>query len=419
MNHCFYFVIMKEIKMNTNNKHRLLLTIAIFCMFNDVSSAKFLMPTAAPIDRLLPNAAAYVKENPQNANGYYILARIHYLAFTNHTQQVNVFNEGKDSPPRVAENWQPQEPVKSDEMSMEQLMEHLTNAIDNFKKAIELDPKNGLYHLGLASLYEQYIDYVKKTDLKVLPDAFRNIILNRSAEIYYTAYQLSIEENLKVKMIPIAGLKSLSGYEAGKAYIRLVNADKSATDDQKNRAAEIVKNIDTLNKLPRGPITPIIFSLDNGLSAEELLSQNLQVKFDLDGDGNTELWPWVKPATGILVWNQGSNGSITSGRQMFGSVTWWLFFNDGYQALDCLDDNRDGVLTGSELNGIAVWFDINSNGQSEPDEIKSPDELEIVSISVKPTCTENNWPANKTGIKLKSGLNVATYDWLVKPRESL
>ena len=45
---------------------------------------------------------------------------------------------------------------------------------------------------------------------------------------------------------------------------------------------------------------------------------------------------------------------------MFGSVTWWLFFSDGYRALDTLDDNRDGRLTGSELSGIAVWFDRNT-----------------------------------------------------------
>jgi hypothetical protein len=102
---------------------------------------------------------------------------------------------------------------------------------------------------------------------------------------------------------------------------------------------------------------------------------------------------------------------------MFGSVTWWLFFNDGYHALDCLDDNRDGVLTGSELKGISVWFDINSNGQSEPGEIKSLDELEIISISVKSTGTENGWPTNKTGIKLKTGRTIETYDWIAKPLE--
>jgi hypothetical protein len=452
--------------MNKSKIFQLLSVVIFFLFICGIVKAHFSIPNLAPVGRIIPNAEAYVKENPKDAHGYYVLARIHYLAFVNKATQVSVFTDFKEYPPKVAENWQlpdylyrarteyaqklaaeelgynsassiPNDKREAyyqlfsqkekelivqkwqpEEISQNKLTEHLTAAIDNFKKAIELEPKNGLYYLGLASLYEQYVDYVKEIDLKILPDAFRAIILQQACQIYYTSYQLSINDNLKLKNLPLEGLNSLTGYEAGKAYIRLVEADKTAAQDQKNKSEVLKKNIEKLDKLPRIGVTPIIFSLQTNDSAKELLSRDSQINFDLDGNGITELWPWVKPTTGILVWNEDGKNSITSGRQMFGSVTWWLFFNDGYHALDCLDDNRDGALTVSELKGISVWFDINSNGQSEPSEIKSLDELGIVSISVKSTGTENGWPANKTGMKLKTGQNIATYDWIAKPVDS-
>jgi hypothetical protein len=437
-----------------------ILLLFVYC---DITLAHFAVPIPFPADRLIDNMNSYIKENPKDAHGYYILGRIHYLAFINKTAQVAVFNEGKDSPPKVAEDWQSprfqnsalqeharklaleefgfssypdlsQEERKKfqdlfaqkveqlrkqnwqpEKLNQSELIQHVTGAIDNFKKAIEFDPKNGLYHLGLASLLEQYINYVKEIDLQVFPEEFRSIIIDYAADVYYSAYELSIKESLKNKNIPLAGLRSLTGYEAGNAFIRLIKTNKNASIEQKKKLSQVQENINKLNKLPRGAITPIIFSLEKIISSSDLLERNLQVKFDLDGNGNTEMWPWVKPSTGILVWNEDGKDEITSGRQLFGSVTWWLFFNDGYHALDCLDDNRDGTLSDTELKGISIWFDTNSNGKSESGEIKSLEELGIISISTKSTSTENGWPANKTGIKLKTGQTIQTYDWIATP----
>ncbi|MBN1972996.1 MAG: hypothetical protein JW787_05115 [Sedimentisphaerales bacterium] len=450
--------------MNTKTSLKVLSALLLLSIVCTISQAKFVMPQPVPVDRLIANATAYIKENPKDAQGYYILARINYLAFINKSTQVAAFSEGKDSPPKVAENWQergyqnsllpeharklaaeelgyssyseiPREERKKfqelfnqkaeqlrkenwqpEKITQNKLIQHVTESIDYFKKAIELDPKNGLYHLGFASLLEQYINYVKETDLRAFPEEFRNIILNYAADIYYTAYKLSIKEDLKNERIPLAGLQSLTGYEAGNAYIRLIEQDKNITEEQKKILAEIHKNIDTIAKLRIGAITPIVFSFEMLFSPTDLLDRNLQINFDLDGDGAAELWPWVKPSTGILVWNEDGKNEITSGRQMFGSVTWWLFFNDGYHALNCLDDNRDGALNGSELEGISVWFDTNSNGKSEPVEIKSLDELGIISISTKSTSTENGWPTNKTGIKLTTGKTIPTYDWIASQK---
>ena len=42
-------------------------------------------------------------------------------------------------------------------------------------------------------------------------------------------------------------------------------------------------------------------------------------------------------------------GVICSGLQMFGSYSFFLFWNNGYEALSALDDNQDGKLDGAEL----------------------------------------------------------------------
>jgi hypothetical protein len=166
-----------------------------------------------------------------------------------------------------------------------------------------------------------------------------------------------------------------------------------------------------------GAITPVVFSLEEDRTLSDLLAPGVKVRFDLDGDGVSELWPWVKPGTGILVWDPEQKGQITSGRQMFGSVTWWLFFEDGYHALDALDDSRDGFLTGSELEGIRVWFDRNLDGISRPDEVVSLAELGIISISTKASGKDSGCPTSASGITLSDGRTLPTYDWLTLPEK--
>jgi tetratricopeptide (TPR) repeat protein len=441
-------------KMTLKTNFNLILAVTFICIFCNTIKAFMVSIAPAPINRLSSNTNSYIKENPNDANGYYILGRIHYLAFAN--QQVSALKEGDaNSLPEIAKdyyqiNWddemrefqaliisrrelgsptsaQHKQKIKELEeqgwkpepkLNHEERIQHSAEAIKNFQKAINMDPNNSLYNLGLASLLEQYCDYIQEIKIKEVTEEIRNIILSKARDIYYKAYKLSLDADLKSVKHTQDGWHGVISYEAGNAYIRLISKQESISNSQEAIILEMQKNIEKVKKQHMPIVTPIVFSFEKDISPTKLLEPDLQVNFDLDGDGNIEVWPWVKPTTGILVWNEDGKGEITSGRQMFGSVTWWLFFNDGYHALDCLDDNRDGALTGNELKGISVWFDVNSNGQSEPAEIKSLDELEIVSISVKSTGTENGWPANKTGIKLKNGQTIASYDWIAQPVDS-
>jgi hypothetical protein len=421
------------------------------------------MPTPAPIDRLIANTTAYIKENPNDAHGYYTLARIHYLAFVNKSKLVPTFE--REGMPQIAEDWQgpdivhmarrrraeelalkefgyistrdiPDEKRKKfyearkqkrkeleeqgwapEKLAEKELYEHAGAALENFQKAIELDPKNGLYHLGLASLLEQYVEFLGEIEAQQVPEQFRKFLLSEAKDIYYRAYSLSIKKDLKHRHLPLAGLASLVGYEAGNAYVRLAENFGDISKREEKEIGKVKRNLQKLDSLPMGAITPVVFSLEEDRTLSDLLAPGVKVRFDLDGDGVSELWPWVKPGTGILVWDPEQKGQITSGRQMFGSVTWWLFFEDGYHALDALDDSRDGFLTGSELEGIRVWFDRNLDGISRPDEVVSLAELGIISISTKASGKDSGCPTSASGITLSDGRTLPTYDWLTLPEK--
>lgn len=431
----------------------------------NVSNGMFARPQYIPVERLIENATAYIQENPKDAGGYYTLGRIHYLAFVNKAFIAGAFihpissevipfwwwenylssarryeatrialeEYGYESVddvygPGHGEFWDRVRAIESEliedgwqpeKSTNEQLVEHAGLAQWNFYKAITLDPNNALYYLGQASLGEQYFDFLRETCPAPLPPAINTIILNTVKETYILAYNLSIKEDLKLEYLPIPGLRSIISYEAGSAFVRLWNEEEKIPQDVEQKIIDIKKNLKILEALRPGAITPIIFSLHENSSLSELLACDRVISFDMDGDGIVEKRPWVKPTTGFLVWDSDSDGRITSGRELFGSVTWWLFFQNGYRAMDLLDDNRDGFLARGELDGISVWFDRNSNGQSDVNEIVPVESLGITAIATQPDSYDNKSPMHTSGLRLKDGRTLPTYDWIapsIQPR---
>ena len=57
-----------------------------------------------------------------------------------------------------------------------------------------------------------------------------------------------------------------------------------------------------------GAVTPIVFSLEAGRTIEDLLAPDVAVDFELRGFGPVDRWPWVKPDTGLLVWDPERRG---------------------------------------------------------------------------------------------------------------
>jgi hypothetical protein len=426
-------------------------------------AGRFAQPDYVPAERLIENATAYIAEEPNDPTGYYALARVHYLAFVNKALLVGTFNEREPSSvvpswwaedyrqaalraeaiatalkeygvlstadltdenraafyERVGEvqvaleekGWEPVMPTT------ERLIEHAGAAQWNFYRAIALDPNNALYTLGQASLGEQYLDFFAETSPALMPAALQTIVLNGVKETYLLAYNLSIREDLELEHLPIHGLGAIISYEAGSAFVRLWEAEDALPADVQEKIADIKASLTTFEELPLGAITPIVFGLEGPSSLSELLAPTQVVSFDLDGDGRIERRPWVQPTTGLLVWDGNGDGRITSGREMFGSVTWWMFFPNGYRAMDVLDDSRDGWLEAGELKGMSVWFDRNSNGVSDAGEVVSVESLGITAIATRATGHDGPSPMCASGLKLQDGRTLPTYDWIAPAAE--
>jgi hypothetical protein len=159
-----------------------------------------------------------------------------------------------------------------------------------------------------------------------------------------------------------------------------------------------------------------VFSFDaNAGRLTDLLAAGATAAFDLDGTGRPQRYPWLKPTTGMLVWDPRHAGRVESGKQLFGSATFHLFWRDGYAALDALDDDRDGVLSGGELAGLAVWRDLDGDGTSDAGEVMPVESAGIVGIAARATGRDGGSPCNPLGLRLKDGRTVATWDWVVEP----
>lgn len=438
-----------------------ILSVGMLWLGTWLAEARFVKPTFSPVDRLITNTEAYLEEHPSSDEAHFALARIHYLAFFNKSALVPTSNVkpfpkplphwraidfasyarrqqashvvlqafGQAYPSEIPteerpafwqrvreqeklldeQDWKPEQP------DQQALLIHATAALKHFQRAIELNSDNALYHLGLASFYEQTVEFANRTDRLELPAALARITLEEDVcAAYYKAYELSITKDIEQPRKPPGGLRQFVGYEAGQSYVRLM--EPSLSEEGQGTVAELKERLEKLEGLPRGPITPIIFSLNNHQSLEDLLAPDSSVAFDLNGDGVTESWSWVQPDTAILVWDPERRGHITSGRQLFGSVTWWVFFPSGYHALGILDDDRDGLLNGPELEGLSVWHDRNSDGLSGPGEVVPVQAIGVQALKTTASGTDQDAPMNRHGLVLEDGTVLPTYDWISLPR---
>jgi len=438
------------------------------------AQATFMLPERAPVDRIIENAEAYLTEHPDDAEGYYILGRAHYLAWTLKSQSIPVnqwqreekadlpnlpadwmaragqsermlrYREAKrrvreawglgagehpaddkqqafhDAVKKVvqqleAEDWTPPVPDQAT------LDAHAEAAIKHHRKAIELDEDNALYHIGLASIWEEYaergFERRRHPELKFGAKISEKTWPMAALEQYAKAYQLSIREDRKLDERPVAGLESLVSYNAIDGYTRMAQKLNGEGVDR-DLARQMKQDKAKLEGLRTGAVTPIILSLEPDRSLADLLSDDdTVVSFDLDGDGHAERRPWVQPDTALLVWDPAGDGRITSGRQLFGSVTWWLLPGDGYRAMSLLDDDRDGELaggnaSGGELPGLALWFDRNTNAISDPGEVIPIEQTDIVGLKTEALTEEAGSPMHPQGLRLRDGRTLPTWDWI-------
>jgi hypothetical protein len=383
------------------------------------SWARMAAPQLTPVDRLLKSAEAYVAAHPEDAEARYTLGRIHYLAFSMKQNAVPAFPSRGDGPVSVVPEWRRDsggEGEKPAALEGPSLMEHADKAQTNFKEAMKLDPKNGLYALGLASLLDEFRAWIATQKNVPVPAGFNDLTLEKVRAAYATAFKLAMAEDSKITRMPMGGTKSIAAHEAAAALIRLAkDAPASMTDEDKANLKAAEEAQAKFAKLPRGPISPMVFSFQPPAHLDEMLDPTRIVDFDLRGYGPQDRWTWVKPELGLLIWDPLETGEVKSAQQLFGSYTFEIFRRNGYDAMAALDDNADGVLAGAELDGMSVWFDRNSDGRSTVKEVTPLRELGVESISVIATTQDGPHPMNPRGLKMKDGRILPTWDWMTEP----
>lgn len=346
----------------------LLLSLSLLAMTIPSGHARFIRPDIekVPVERLITNLEEMAQKEPKNAQVRFNLARVHAMAFALKTDTCEINKAQKNAgawfgytPPVV-----PFKNVETkDKEKVAAANKHLQKAIAQYEEVLKLQADNHAAQLGLAWCVEQ--SNVKAEAVK----AYRKVI------------ETGWEKEGKLKFGPLGGNFITS--EAAGYLIPLLDKEKDEKeiDTLKVRIAQ-------LNKLPR-PITPIAIPLKDGLTARDLEDRKASVAFDADGTGLGKRWTWITKDAGWLVYlpvrRAGSvsdrSPPITSGLQLFGNVSFWCFFDNGYEALRCLDDNRDGVLNGKELDGLAIWHDANGDGVSQPDEVRPLSFYGITGIS--------------------------------------
>jgi hypothetical protein len=461
-------------------KRNLFFVIFIFSCLTSVWGMFVDLTEPVPTDRLIKNLEAYAKEHPDDPGGYYTLGRVHSLAFAKQEELRMFFYEDEQKTEKLAyphfAPWSSVLEAKVDDKKLsDEQKRHLLESIRNYYIATELKTEEGLYQLGLGWMLEQGMPYAEQLgppplyhDLekslrlygeddtldKILNKPYGDFYAKNFGKYYdhtdifgilrtWNRLKAEQQESLKSLMMILWEQEALRAYrkafnirgydeikkefqnlssrdhnigiEAGNGIIRLLESKK---DDPKyaweyeamKSAVGILVNYD-------GIITPIVFSFENSSTVNDLLDDQTVVPFDLSGDGSHHRWQWLKADTAILVWDPEGKGTITSGKQLFGSVTWWMFWENGYRALDALDNDRDGFIAGDETTGLAIWQDRNRNGESEPGEVKPIEQTPIRRLSTCPTHYRSDAIYTRKGIELKDGSWLPTYDWITSPVE--
>ena len=103
---------------------------------------------------------------------------------------------------------------------------------------------------------------------------------------------------------------------------------------------------------------------------------------------------------------------------MFGTVTFWMFWENGYDALCSLDDSGDGRLTGSELKHVALWRDADIDGVSDAGEVTSLTSHGIIALSCRHIVVHDEDSSvaaySPEGIRYRDGSTRPTYDLILR-----
>lgn len=330
-----------------------------------------------PTDKLIARLDKLAEARPKDAHTRYLLARVHAIAYAQKTASFKVAKNDPDRP-----YFGPFDPGFPPEHGASAgARKHLELALKQYRLAIELDPSSQASRMGLAWCLEESGQRA------------------RAVEQYRKVYQTALKDAPKVNF----GVGMAE--EAGRRLLALLNPKKDEAE-----IASIKKELARLEAQPRA-VTPVLIPLERRHEFNQLVDERAGVRFDLDGSGRQLAWGWPTPRAGWLVYLDRLD-RVNSALQLFGGVTWWVFWENGYEALGALDQDGDRWLEGPELEHVAVWCDRDQDGVFHPSEVVRLEELGIKALSTVYRTHRLGFPYSPGGIRYEDGELGPSYDWM-------
>ncbi len=382
---------------------------------------------AVPIDRVLANLERDLRKDTNDVSRLYYFARVQAMAFAGTVSTVNIVTNYSDPKEngKIFIRFDSGLPEGAGQpgfapQANAAARAHLTNSIQSYQRAADLVVKGTNatahrwlvcpIHLGLAWGLDQ-----EGSRPEAIKAYRRALQFAWQAEVDST---LPLPDRMQGSWDQLRAIPSLRGpppfsppgvffsQEIINYLLPLLDPTKDARE-----IAQLDKDKATLRAINR-PITPLLIPLQPDTPFTELVNPTAAVPFDLDGSGFLRRWGWITPKAAWLVYDHDGTGRITSGLQLFGNVTFWIFWRDGYAALASLDDDGDGQLSGAELRHLALWQDRNGNGICEPGEVRPLAEFGITALDCGSQPHSTGIPFNPTGVHYRDGSTQPSYDWI-------
>jgi tetratricopeptide (TPR) repeat protein len=323
---------------------------------SSATSARYLIPEIknVPASRLVRNLELRAEARLEDVAVRVNLARLHGMAYALDTESVPVKANGP-----IDDAWYGAEPkiIPYNAETKERAAaaaKHLNEAIRWYEAALALDPTNLTARLGLGWSLDQ-----KKRGHDAIA-AYRRVI------------EEAWPKEQKTNHIELG--QNFYTVEAAGYLIPLLDAEKDGAE-----IAELKARLAKIEQRPRA-ITPLVIPLGAVTAPADLVDMDAAVLFDADGTALPRRWTWISRDAAWLVHDPTRSRKIESALQLFGNVTFWLFWRNGFEPLAALDDDRDGEVRGAELRGLAIWHDRDGNGVSESGEVRPIEDHAIVCL---------------------------------------
>ena len=341
-----------------------------------------------PVNRIVANLEARLRETPADAELHQALARAHAIAYARGESTLRLSRPGfsakdpKDPPDERQLASQTSAPdVRPDVASNPAARGHLDEALKHYREAVRLYPNNLTAAMGYGWTLAQSGDEAGARE------QYRAVLKGALEQEWYSMAQ-----------------------EAGSCLLPLLS--RFSQPIERLQLEVTLQDLDKKIKERGRMITPIVVPLAAGTPFDDLVARDAAVAFDLDGSGLPHRWQWITPKAGWLVYQGTGQRRVDSGIRLIGSRTFWIFWPDGYAAMAALDDDADGRLTGPELEGLAIWHDPNSNGVVEPGEVRPVAELGIVALSCAHVPHPQRFEYSPGGVVFADGSVRPSYDWI-------